>query len=49
MGCRNVQLIEDVCDLAHYEDVTSFVPAQFEVSNADETGFSLDPQTRCDV
>ena len=46
---RNVQLIEDVCNLGNYEDVTSFVPAQFEVSNADETGFNLDPQTRCEV
>ena len=46
---RNVQLISDVCNLGDYEDVTSFVPEQFEVSNADETGFNLDPETRCDV
>ena len=46
---RNVQLIEDACNLGDFEDVTSFVPAQFEVSNADETGFNLDSETRCDV
>ena len=46
---RNVQLISDVCNLGDYEDVTSFVPAEFEVSNADESGFNLDPETRCDV
>lgn len=45
----SVQLIEDSCDLNNWRDVTSFVPAQFQVSSADETGFNLDPQTRCDV
>lgn len=45
----SVQLIEDSCGLGNYEDVTAFVPAQFQVSNADESGFNLDAQTRCDV
>ncbi len=46
---RNVQLIEDACGLGNWEDVTGFVPAQFQVSNADESGFNLDANTRCDV
>jgi hypothetical protein len=45
----SVQLIEDSCGLGNYEDVTAFVPAQFQVSSADESGFNLDAQTRCDV
>ena len=45
----SVQLISDVCDLGDYEDVESFVPEQFQVSSSDETGFNLDPETRCDV
>ena len=46
---RNVQLIEDACGLGNYEDVTGFVPTEFEVTSSDETGFNLDAQTRCDV
>jgi hypothetical protein len=42
-------LIEDACNLNAWEDVTSFVPAQFEVSSSDESGFNLDSQTRCAV
>jgi hypothetical protein len=43
-------LIEDECGLGNWgQDVTSFVPAQFEVSAADETGFNLDSQMRCVV
>ena len=45
----SVQLIEDPCGLDNWEDVTAFVPPQFQVSNADESGFNLDAQTRCDV